>query len=318
MTELSGLGHIKKANLRAAWPNESEDFTPWLADNISELGEVLGMELEIQSREARVGAFSLDLLAHEPGTNRTVMIENQLQRTDHDHLGKLLTYAGGCDAQVIVWVAKEFRDEHRQAIDWLNERTDEETEFYGIVVEVWTIDDSRPAPYFNLIATPNEWQREANETIRLVNTSDRNLRYKSFFQRLIDILRGQGFTNASKAQPQSWYMFAAGYGERAQYAACFGQGGTVRVEVYINSNDREWNKSLYDQLLNKKDPIESDLKNTLGWERLDHRQACRISLTRQGSIDDDDKALEEITDWLISNLLELKRVFGPHLDKLAR
>ena len=318
MTDSSGLGHIEKAELRVAWPNESKDFTPWLAGNISELGKVLGLELELQSREARVGAFSLDLLALESGTNRTVIIENQLQPTDHDHLGKLLTYAGGYDAQVIIWVAKEFRDEHRQAIDWLNQRTDKETEFYGVVVEVWTIDGSRPAPYFNLVATPNEWQREATETIRMGNTSERNLRYKAFFQNLIDKLREQRFTNVFKAQPQSWYSFSAGYGERAQYAACFGQGGTVRVEVYINSNDKDWNKTLYDQLFERKMHIESELGDSLVWERLDHRQASRVSLVRRGSIDDDEKALVEINDWLISRLLEFKQGFGPHLDEFAR
>ena len=318
MTDSSGLGHIERAELRAAWPNESKDFTPWLADNISELGKALRMELELQSQEAPVGAFSLDLLARVSQTNRTVIIENQLQQTDHDHLGKLLTYAGGCDAHVIVWVAREFRDEHRQAIDWLNQRTDEETEFYGIVVEVWTIDGSRPAPHFNLVATPNEWQREATETIRLGSISDRNVRYKSFFQNLIDTLREQGFTNVFKAQPQGWYSFSAGFGQRAQYGACFGQGGTVRVEVYIDSNDRDWNKTLFDQLIEKKVLIESELGDSLVWERLDHRKASRVSLTREGSIDDDGKALAEIKKWMFSKLLEFKRVFGPHLAELAK
>ncbi len=317
MTESSALGRIERADLREAWPHESADFTPWLADHISELGDALGLELELQSQETPVGAFSLDLLARVSQTNRTVIIENQLQQTNHDHLGKLLTYAGGCDAHVIVWVAKEFRDEHRQAIDWLNQRTGEETEFYAVVVEVWTIDGSRPAPYFNLVATPNEWQREATETIRLGNTSDRNVRYQSFFQNLIDTLREQGFTNVFKAQPQGWYSFSAGYGHRAQYGACFGQGGTVRVEVYIDSNDKDWNKTLFDQLIERKVLIESELGGSLVWERLDHRKASRVSLTRQGSIDDDEKALAEIKNWMLSKLLEFKRVFGPHLDELA-
>ncbi len=308
---------LQKAELRAAWPNESKDFTPWLADNISELGEVLGLDLELQSREARVGAFSLDLLALDSGTNRTVIIENQLQPTDHDHLGKLLTYACGYDAQVIIWVAKEFRDEHRQAIDWLNQRTGQETEFYGVVVEVWTIDGSRPAPYFNLVSTPNEWQREATEAKRLGNTSDRNLRYKAFFQILIDRLRELEFTNVIKAQPQSWYLFSGGYGQRVQFGACFGQGETVRVEVYINSNDKDWNKTLFDQLFDRKERIETELGDDLFWERLDHRQASRVSLSRRGSIDDDEKTRGEITDWLISNLLEFKRVFAPHLGEFV-
>ena len=246
---------------------------PWLADHISELGNALGLELELQSQEAPIGAFSLDLLARVSGTNRTVIIENQLGPTDHDHLGKLLTYAGGCDAHVIIWVAKDLRDEHRQALDWLNQRTDEDTEFYGVVVEVWKIDDSRPAPHFNMVATPNEWHREAADTVRLGNISDKNLRYKSFFQNLIDKLKERGFTNARKAQPRSWCNFSAGHGSRAQYAAGFSQGGKVRVYVYIDSNNGDWNKNLFDRLMEQKESIESELGESLEWERLDHRRA---------------------------------------------
>ena len=181
MAESSELGRIEKGDLREAWPHEAADFTPWLAEHISELGNALGLELELQSQEAPIGTFSLDLLARVSGTNRTVIIENQLEPTNHDHLGKLLTYAGGCDAHVIIWVAKDFRDEHRQSLDWLNQRTDEDTEFYGVVVEVWKIDGSRPAPHFNMVVTPNEWHHEAADTVRLGNISDKNLRYKSFF-----------------------------------------------------------------------------------------------------------------------------------------
>ena len=164
--DMGGLGQIQKLDLREAWAHEAADFTPWLAQHAGDLGEVLGMDLEIEFREAAVGMFSLDLLARDAGTGRTVIIENQLEPTNHDHLGKLLTYAGGHDANVIVWVAKEFREEHRQALDWLNQRTREETEFFGVRVEVWRIDDSRPAPHFNLVAAPNEWRRAAAMTMR--------------------------------------------------------------------------------------------------------------------------------------------------------
>ena len=317
MAESSELGRIEKGDLREAWPREADDFTPWLADHISELGNALGLELELQSQEAPIGAFSLDLLARVSGTNRTVIIENQLGPTDHDHLGKLLTYAGGCDAHVIIWVAKDLRDEHRQALDWLNQRTDEDTEFYGVVVEVWKIDDSRPAPHFNMVATPNEWHREAADTVRLGNISDKNLRYKSFFQNLIDKLKERGFTNARKAQPRSWCNFSAGHGSRAQYAAGFSQGGKVRVYVYIDSNNGDWNKNLFDRLMEQKESIESELGESLEWERLDHRRASRVDIRRQGGIDNDE-TLEEVEDWMIDKLLDFKRVFGVRLEELAR
>ena len=317
MTELPKLGRIEKGDLREAWPHEAADFTPWLAEHISELGEALGMELELQSQEARVGTFSLDLLARVSGTDRMVIIENQLEPTNHDHLGKLLTYAGGYDANVIIWVAKDFRDEHRQALDWLNQRTEEDTEFFGVVVEVWKIDSSRPAPHFNLVATPNEWQREAADKVRMSNISDKNLRYKSFFQSLMDMLRERGFAKALKAQPQSWYNFSVGYGKRAQFAVAFNEGGRLGVEVYIDSKDRDWNKALFDRLMEQRESIESQVGESLEWERLDHRKASRIAIRRQGSIDDDQKALKEMEGWTVGKLMDFKRVFSPHLDKLV-
>ena len=127
------LAKIERVELREAWPNEAQNFTPWLAENIAELGEALGMDLELQQVEAPVGGYSLDILATDLNSNRPVIIENQLEATDHTHLGQLLTYAAGFDAGAIVWVTREFRDEHRQALDWLNQRTGEDTQFFGVV-----------------------------------------------------------------------------------------------------------------------------------------------------------------------------------------
>ena len=157
------LAKIERVDLREAWPNEARDFTPWLAENIAELGEALGMDLELQQTEAAVGGYSLDVLATDLNQDRPVIIENQLEPTNHDHLGKLLTYAAGYDANVIVWLTREFRDEHRQALDWLNQRTGEDTQFFGVVVELWRIGDSLPAPHFKAVATPNEWRKRRNE-----------------------------------------------------------------------------------------------------------------------------------------------------------
>ena len=318
MNEVQGLGRIQEVDLRKVWAQEAEEFTPWLAKHISELGDSLGLDLEFQSQEAPVGKFSLDLLAHEAGTKRTVIIENQLEPTNHDHLGKLLTYAGGYDANVIVWVAKEFREEHRQALDWLNQHTDDDTEFFGVMIEVWKIDGSRPAPHFKTIAAPNEWQRKAARSVRAGSVSEKNRRYESFFQGLIDALREKEFTKARKAQPQNWYSFSAGHARRVQYSASFAQGNKAQVHVYIDKpNEREWNKRLFDQLHERKDTIELEVDEKLKWERLDHRKASRISTVRTGSIDDEKDELKNIEDWMVDRLLTFQHVFSPILDELT-
>ena len=274
--------------------------------------------MELQSQEAPVGGYSLDILARDVGKGRPVVIENQLGPTDHTHLGQLLTYAAGFDANVVVWIAKEFRDEHREALDLLNHRTDKETEFFGVEVELWKIDKSRPAVNFNLVSTPNEWRNQTVSTGRTKgNVSDRMERYRWFFQGLIDTLREEHrFTNAKKAQPQSWYSFSAGK-SGFTYGANFTAGRRARVELYINPGEQELNKQIFDRLEEQRETLESDLTESLEWERLDNRRASRISAVRPGSIDDDEETLEEIRDWMIEKLPAFKRVFGPKLAELV-
>ncbi len=154
------LSKLQPVDLRQVWEHEAQDFTPWLAENIDALAEVLGLDLEVRQSEAQVGTFSLDILAHDLASDRPVVIENQLEGTDHDHLGKLLTYAAGFDPNVVVWIAREFRPEHRAAIDWLNHRTGENTAFFAITVEAWRIANSPIAPKFNLVASLNDWEKQ--------------------------------------------------------------------------------------------------------------------------------------------------------------
>ena len=245
----------------------------WLADNIVALGEALGMDLELQQTEAPVGAYSLDILATDLSQNRPVIIENQLEATNHDHLGKLLTYAAGFDAGVVVWLTREFRDEHRQALDWLNQRTGEDTQFFGVTGELWRIEDSLPAPHFNLVAIPNGWRKETATTLARGETpsatSERSEAYRDFFQSLIDILREKHqFTNARKSQPQNWYSFATGY-SGIMYGANFTGQRHARVEVYLGTQDAARNLQLLEDLEAHKDEIESELGQTLDWQRLE-------------------------------------------------
>ena len=320
------LSKIERVELREVWPDEAADFTPWLAENLSQLGEALGLDLDIRGTEVPVGSYSLDILANDIGSDRPVIVENQLEKTDHTHLGQILTYAAGHDAETIVWIAKGFSDEHRAALDYLNGRTGEDTKFFGVVVEVLKIDNSRPAVNFDLVATPNEWRKESVSKTRGGGTSERSERYRAFLQPLVDTLREEHeFTNAKKASAVSWKSFSAGPGlSGVTYNVSFAKGGKVRVEVYIDHADgKEWNERLFDQLEERRESIDSALGGgSLSWERLDGsdggkpKKACRISSLRDGTIDDK-YMLDDIRKWMIDRLLAFKRVFGPELDDLV-
>lgn len=310
------LGKIEKVDLREVWKNEATDFTPWLENNLPALNEALGMELEIQRREAPVGSFSLDLLAKDLSTNRTAVIENQLTESDHGHFGQLLLYASGYDADIVIWLAEEIRPEHRQALDWLNQRTGEGTEFFGIVVELLKIDGSRPAPNFKLIAFPNEW-RKTKISEPPSPPSQRAEAYRTYFQKLIDELREQHkFTSARAAQPSSYYSFSSG-SPGIRYGASFAERERARTDVYIDRRDTDWNKSLFDELAKIKESLEDDLGSKLEWERLDSGRASRIAIYRPGTIDDDQETLEEIKTWMVERLLKFKEVFGPKLAEFV-
>jgi hypothetical protein len=309
---MTDFGVLKKVNIQEIWKNEASEFTVWLCNNLSALGVVLEMELELEKREADVGDFSLDILARDIGRNRLVVIENQFGRTDHKHLGQLLTYAAGYDSSAVVWIAEELREEHRQTLDWLNQNTTDNIDFYGVVIEVLRIDNSKPAYNFKLVAFPNEW-RKTNISSGS-QPSEKREAYRVYFQNLIDALRTRNFTNAQKGQLQSWYSFSSGL-QGIIYSNSFAQGGRVRAELYIDRGDAKLNKDIFDKLLTNKIEIEKEFGEALEWERLDSKRASRIAIYRPGSIEEDDKILEEIKDWSIERLLKFKKVFAPIIKK---
>ncbi len=315
---MSNFGELQTVPLRELWPNEASDFTPWLASNIEALGKALGLELELIEREASVGDFSLDLLAKDLGSSRTAIIENQLTQTDHDHLGKLLTYyAAGFSASIVIWVSESIRDEHRQALEWLNQRTDTETQFFGVVTEVLKIDDSRPAFNFKPVVFPNEWQKSKKQKTSS-NISSKGEKYRTYFQSLIDELREKHrFTGAKAGQPQSWYSFSSGI-KGILYGANFAMGGKARTEIYIDQGDYDLNKNLFDTLKNQLSEIEKEYGSSFEWERLDNKRSCRIAIYCDGVIDAPDSELEQLRGWHIENLLKLKKSFLPHIQSIMK
>lgn len=312
------FGKLKKVPLREMWPHEALDFTPWLAANIEELGLAIGMELELIEREASVGEFSLDLLAKDLGSTKTVIIENQLTQTDHDHLGKLLTYAAGFSASIVIWISEAIREEHRQALDWLNQRTDSETFFFGVVVEVIKIDESKPAFNFKIVASPNEWQKSKSSRTPRASISTKGEKYRTYFQLLIDELREKHhFTGAKAGQPQNWYSFSSGI-SGITYGANFSQGGKARTEVYIDLGDQDKNKQVFDLLQQESTLIETELGDNVSWERLDDKRASRLALYINGNIEDSDAELEIIKKWHIDKLLKLKSHLGTRLKEAVK
>jgi hypothetical protein len=302
------FGEIKPVDVKSIWANEASAFTPWLAEHLDRLGEAVGMELELVEREAAIGGFFLDIKAREVGTGRIVVLENQLTGTDHDHLGKLLTYASGSDATVIIWLSTNLREEHQKALEWLNEKTQVDVGFFGVVVEVFRVDASRPALNFKVLVSPTyKWQQEIPER----ETTPRGEAYKAYFQSLIDELRSKyKFTNATAGQPQNWYSFSSGVpGIRLNNT--FASGGRVSAEFYI-----ERNKAWFDGLYAKRHEIDEKFGLGLTWERLDGRQASRIAVYREGSIVASPEELAEIREWSVKTLLRLKEILMPHARKV--
>jgi hypothetical protein len=312
------LGKIQRVDPRTVWKHEAHDFTVWLVESIDLLGEALGLELEVVGREVEVGDFCVDILARDLGRDRRVVIENQLESTDHSHLGQVITYAAGLEASTVIWVAREFRDEHRQALDWLNRGDSEATEYFGVVVELLQIDDSKPAAHFRIVASPNDWSRLSKSGPSVDEVSSKRAAYQQFFQKLIDELREQHhFTNARAGQPQNWYSFSSG-ARGYTYGLSFALGGELRAEVYIDVGERSRNVGIFDALASESKAIEKEFGEPLRWERLDTRRACRIACYTAGSIEDSAEQQEQHRKWAVDRLLRLKKTFGPRLPALLR
>lgn len=299
--------------MKELWPGEATHFTPWLAENLNVLGERLGMDLELESTEVSAGDFSADIVARNLSSNTLVVIENQYGGTDHKHLGQLITYASVLGAGAVVWIAEKIRPEHKSAMDFLNQNLKESLSLYAVDASAIRIDESKPAFILTVVSMPNE-----ASIIPEVSpvTSETKERYRTYFQGLIDELREvHRFTNARAGQPQNWYTFASENSRIYKYSTSFAQGGRIRVEIYIDCGDKVKNEQIFDCLFEHKQDIETLLGSELAWEKLDGRRACRIAVYRDEDIDVDSETLEDIKNWTVKNLLNLRTAFPSFFQK---
>ena len=323
MTTTRQLGTIERIDdIRSIWPSEPQNFTPWLANNLDELGRALNMELELTSTEAPVGDgnLSLDILALETSTNNVVAIENQITSADHGHIGQLLTYAAGHKANIVIWTATHFRDEYKAALDWLNEHTDDSLEFYGVEIDVVRIGDSTPAPLLQPVVVPNSWSKSASVSIQPV--SEKGEQYRRFWQPLLERLNREHHWGVKTDNTASLFAAGSGIAELWRYMRFYVLDRKVAVELSLQTPNKDWNKSFFDLLKESQEEIEAELGVELLWERLDNNKTSRVGIRRVGSIDADPSELDEIREWMFHNVVRFKEVFPSYLrevrDRLPR
>jgi hypothetical protein len=313
---MSELGTLIRVDLREGWSNEVVGFTPWLAleENIQLLGDTIGIDLEVEAQEQHVGPFRADILCKDTANDTWVLIENQLEQTDHTHLGQIMTYAAGLEAVTVVWVAKRFTEEHRAAIDWLNELADGKASFFGLEIELWRVNDSHPAPKFNIVSKPNEWSKTVKATADGSELSDMRklqLEYWTQFRQFME--EGQSIVHCQKASPQHWMNFAIGRSHFYLVAKMNTRDGGIGVYLNISGPDKQ---AHYELLQRKyKTEIESQIKLALDWRALPEAKESHIETSKDADpTDRNDWSAQH--EWIKNTLETFYRVLSPIVRKL--
>ncbi len=305
------LGKLQKVDLRSVWKHEATDFSAWLVkpENLDVLAEQLGIDIEPIGTEVPVGRFKIDILAKEPNTNEQIIIENQLEQTNHDHLGKVITYAAGLDARYLIWIVKDVLPEHLKAIEWLNEHLDEEIRCFLIKIEVWQIGDSKPAPRFEIISVKNDWVASLKQTASSTDISPLKIKQQQFWAEFCDFCKDKDSNiKLRKPAPQHWLDFSMGNSFAHLAARMNTIENQISVGFYIPNN-----KMLFAFLKDNEDLLKQDLGDSIDW--FDANIASGFNLFRD--VDDvfnESKKLEYF-DWLYANVLKFKKVLTPFIQE---
>lgn len=322
----TALGRLERVELREVWTTEAEGFTPWLAaeESIALLGDAIGLDLEVEAQEKNVGPFRADILCKETRTGDWVLVENQLEKTDHIHLGQLITYAAGLKAVTIVWVARRFTDEHRAAIDWLNDITGEHFQFFALEVEAWRIGNSLPAPKFNVVSQPNDWSREvAGGVSRVVNkelsvVQQLQLEFWTGFRIFVE--ENPRRFRPTKPLPQHWLNFAIGRTgfELSAVASTWNSatggydGGELRAELTIKHAELE---ACFAELRQEREGIDELLGEPAEWYSAEGVLARRVFLRCSANLEDRG-SWPRYFEWLSQRIDKLDEIFRPRIKAL--
>lgn len=313
---MNALGKLHPVSLREVWAHEALDFTQWLAkpENLEQLGDALGIELYDAETEVSVGRFFVDILATDD-SGRKVVIENQLAATDHDHLGKTITYAAGLGADVIVWIAETAREEHQQAVEWLNENTTSDLHIFLVQIEAWRIGDSLPAPRFNPIAKPNDWTKDVRQSAATATqVSDRNILQREFYQRVREYGLGHAPHIKRWQTPKAQHWFDVSIGTSQAHVSLTTHSTEKRVAVELHIRD---NKQLFLDLLDQRENIESGLGMAVDWRELPERKASRIVVEHPGDSADPEQQ-PALVEWMVTTANVFARVFPAHITAALR
>ena len=308
MRNLSKLNEI--TDLRTIWPHEAQDFTPWLAqdDNISLLADAIGIDIMVDETEATVGDFNVDIFASETGTDQKIIIENQLEDTNHDHLGKLITYAAGKSANIIIWLVKHAREEHKAAIEWLNNHTDEKIGFFLCEIKLYRIGNSDPAVKFDVIEKPNDWTKEMRKNDTATPTQQKRHEYWTAFQDYaFQNLQFSKNFNPRKPSMDHWMSFSIGSSRCTIQVLQIQKRNELGVELHIDND-----KDLFHSLLDKKKDIETNCGLVFDWRELPQKKSSRIVIQKKVSYENKEQWPSQF-DWLIDVMIKMKHAFKKHI-----